>query len=41
LPRLSLASLITHRIPFESAAAAYALVDRCPEETIQVALTYG
>lgn len=41
LPELRLAELITHRIPFERAAEAYALVDRQPEEAIQVVLTYG
>ncbi len=33
-------TLITHRIPFARAAEAYDLVDRRPEETIQVVLTY-
>jgi 2-desacetyl-2-hydroxyethyl bacteriochlorophyllide A dehydrogenase len=41
LRRLTLMPLITHRIPFERAAMAYALVDERPEETVQVALTYG
>lgn len=41
LPQLTLAPLITHRIPFERAAEAYELVDRHPEETGQVILTYG
>lgn len=40
LPTLQLAPLVTHRIPFERAAEAYALVDRHPEETVQVVLTY-
>jgi 2-desacetyl-2-hydroxyethyl bacteriochlorophyllide A dehydrogenase len=40
LPRLRLRSLITHRIPFRRAAEAYELVDRRPEETVQVILTY-
>ena len=33
-------SLVTHRIPFERAAEAYELIDRRPEETVKVALTY-
>lgn len=37
---LRLAPLITHRIPFDRAREAYALVDRHPEETVQVVLTY-
>lgn len=41
LDELVLAPLITHRIPFASAAEAYELVDRRPEETVQVILTYG
>jgi 2-desacetyl-2-hydroxyethyl bacteriochlorophyllide A dehydrogenase len=41
LGRLQLAPLITHRIPFEQAAEAYALVYRHPEEVVQVILTYG
>lgn len=41
LPALELEPLITHRIPFKRAAQAYDLVDRCPEETVQVLLTYG
>ncbi len=40
LGELVLAPLITHRIPFRDAPAAYALVDRHPEETVQVVLTY-
>jgi 2-desacetyl-2-hydroxyethyl bacteriochlorophyllide A dehydrogenase len=40
LPQLALAPLITHRIPFERASEAYELVDRHPEETAQVILTY-
>lgn len=32
--------LITHRFPIESAAAAYALLDESPGETVQVTLTY-
>lgn len=41
LRRLPLERLITHRIPFEQAAEAYALVDEHPEQTVQVMLTYG
>ena len=41
LPTLNLADLITHRFPLERAADAYALVDRHPEETVQVVLTYS
>lgn len=40
LPRLQLDSLITHRIPFRDAAAAYQLVDQHPDEVIQVILAY-
>jgi 2-desacetyl-2-hydroxyethyl bacteriochlorophyllide A dehydrogenase len=41
LPQLNLAPLITQRFPFEKAADAYRLVDECPEEVVQVALTYA
>jgi 2-desacetyl-2-hydroxyethyl bacteriochlorophyllide A dehydrogenase len=41
LPELCLTDLITHRIPLERAAEAYALVDDHPDETVQVILTYG
>jgi 2-desacetyl-2-hydroxyethyl bacteriochlorophyllide A dehydrogenase len=41
LPQLQLAPLITQRVPFERAGEAYDLVDRYPEETVQVVLTYG
>jgi 2-desacetyl-2-hydroxyethyl bacteriochlorophyllide A dehydrogenase len=41
LPQLQLADLITHRIPFERAEEAYELLDRRPEEAVQVVLTYG
>ena len=41
LPRLHLDSLITHRLPFADAATAYRLIDRHPEESIQIILTYG
>lgn len=37
---LTLAPLISHRFPFDRAAEAYALVDRHPEEALQVVLTY-
>lgn len=40
LSELDLQSLVTHRFPFSEAAAAYALVDSSPEETVQVLLTY-
>jgi 2-desacetyl-2-hydroxyethyl bacteriochlorophyllide A dehydrogenase len=40
LPRLRLAELISHRIPFGQAAEAYRLIDERPEETMQVVLTY-
>jgi 2-desacetyl-2-hydroxyethyl bacteriochlorophyllide A dehydrogenase len=35
------AHLITHRLPFEQASQAYALLDQHPEEAIQVLFTYG
>jgi threonine dehydrogenase-like Zn-dependent dehydrogenase len=38
--RLDVAAFITHRIPFERAAEAYELIDRRPEETLRVVLTY-
>lgn len=41
LPRLRLADLISHRIPFAEAPRAYRLVDEHPEEVVQVVLTYG
>ena len=41
LPQLDLASLVTHRVPIERAAEAYALVDAQPDQTVQVVLTYG
>lgn len=37
---LVLSPLVTHRIPFERAADAYALVDAHADETVQVLLTY-
>ncbi len=39
--RIHPARFITQRIPFEQAATAYELLDRRPEEAIQVVLTYG
>ena len=36
----SSSSLISHRIPFERAAEAYALVDQRADQTVQVVLTY-
>jgi 2-desacetyl-2-hydroxyethyl bacteriochlorophyllide A dehydrogenase len=41
LPKLDLVSLISHRVPLEQAREAYALVDRHPEQSVQVVLTYG
>ena|SRR5579863_9582636 len=38
---LKAASLISHRIPFEEAAAAYEMIDQRPEEVVSVVLTYG
>jgi 2-desacetyl-2-hydroxyethyl bacteriochlorophyllide A dehydrogenase len=38
--RLDVDALITHRIPFERAADAYELVDKRPDETLRVVLTY-
>jgi 2-desacetyl-2-hydroxyethyl bacteriochlorophyllide A dehydrogenase len=38
--RLDVAALITHRIPFDRAAEAYELIDRRPEDTLRVVLTY-
>jgi 2-desacetyl-2-hydroxyethyl bacteriochlorophyllide A dehydrogenase len=38
--RLDVAAFITHRVPFERAAEAYELIDRRPEETLRVVLTY-
>jgi 2-desacetyl-2-hydroxyethyl bacteriochlorophyllide A dehydrogenase len=40
LTELPLEQLISHRVPFRDAAAAYHLVDERPEETLQVVLTY-
>jgi threonine dehydrogenase-like Zn-dependent dehydrogenase len=37
---LDVASLVTHRVPFEDAPAAYRRLDERPESTLQVLLTY-
>jgi threonine dehydrogenase-like Zn-dependent dehydrogenase len=41
LQRLRPAPLITHRFPLAQAVQAYALLDRRPEEALQVLFTYG
>lgn len=33
-------TLVTHRVPFERAASAYALITETPQDTIKVVLTY-
>jgi 2-desacetyl-2-hydroxyethyl bacteriochlorophyllide A dehydrogenase len=38
--RLDVTDFITHRISFERAEEAYELIDRRPEDTLRVALTY-
>jgi threonine dehydrogenase-like Zn-dependent dehydrogenase len=38
--RIDVAAFITHRVPFERAEEAYELIDRRPEETLRVVLTY-
>jgi 2-desacetyl-2-hydroxyethyl bacteriochlorophyllide A dehydrogenase len=38
---LDVDELVTHRVAFARAAEAYELIDRKPEETIRVLLTYG
>jgi 2-desacetyl-2-hydroxyethyl bacteriochlorophyllide A dehydrogenase len=38
--RLDVDSFVTHRFPFERAAEGYELIDRRPEETLRVVLTY-
>jgi 2-desacetyl-2-hydroxyethyl bacteriochlorophyllide A dehydrogenase len=38
--RLDVDSLVTHRVPFERASEAYELIDRRPDETLRVVLTY-
>jgi 2-desacetyl-2-hydroxyethyl bacteriochlorophyllide A dehydrogenase len=40
IERVKPASLITHRFPLDQAAKAYQLIDKNPEETIQMVLTY-
>lgn len=40
LAELPLDALVTHRFPFADAPAAYELLDRRPEEAVQVVLTY-
>ena len=40
LQELPLAPLVTHRFPFHEAAAAYELLDRTPEDCVQVVLDY-
>jgi threonine dehydrogenase-like Zn-dependent dehydrogenase len=41
LPRLELTSLISHRMPLERAAEAFALVDQHPDQVTQIVLTYA
>jgi D-arabinose 1-dehydrogenase-like Zn-dependent alcohol dehydrogenase len=38
--RLNVDAFVTHRVPFEQAADAYDLIDRHPDETLRVLLTY-
>ena len=40
LGAVSTEGLITHRVPFEHAAEAYALITDTPQNTIKVVLTY-
>ena len=40
LAKLPADELISHRFPLDQAAAAYALIDNCPEKTLQVILNY-
>ncbi len=40
LSKLKIDNLITHRIPFEKVAEAYEMIDKKPNELIQVVLTY-
>ena len=40
LPRLRLAELITHRLPFREAPAAFRLIAEHPESTVQVVLVH-
>ena len=41
LDKLELSNLISHRLPFDRAAEAYALLDERPGEAVQVVFTYG
>ncbi|ODU06824.1 MAG: hypothetical protein ABS81_03205 [Pseudonocardia sp. SCN 72-86] len=41
LDELHAGELVSHRIPFDDAAAAFELVDQHPEEVLSVVLTYG
>lgn len=40
LRQIDTAALFTHRVPFDQAAGAYALLDERPEDVIQVLFTY-
>ena len=40
LSKLQLDNIITHVVPYENVAEAYALIDQHPEEVIQVVLSY-
>jgi 2-desacetyl-2-hydroxyethyl bacteriochlorophyllide A dehydrogenase len=40
LPGLELGSLVSHRFPLARAAEAYALIDRSPEQVLQVVFSY-
>ena len=40
LPRLRLKEIISHRMPFEEAPQAYRMVDKSPDEAIQVVLIH-
>ena len=40
LAKLPADELISHRFPLEQAAAAYTLIDSCPEQTLQVILNH-
>ena len=40
LAQIAPARLVTHRFPFAAAPDAYALLDRHPDEAVQVLLTY-
>ncbi|MBI4578059.1 MAG: zinc-binding alcohol dehydrogenase [Planctomycetes bacterium] len=41
LPRLQLAPMITHRFKFDQAGQAFDVLDRQPDQVLQVVLTYG